>query len=138
MTVLTAVDGEDGSERVIAAGNDLATRLGEDLMVINVAQDVQDLGATREKIEGLVESISDDGEATVKVVQGSSEKGYPTAEPSGRVANRLLDEIEATTPDYAVLGSRKRTAVGKLALGSVAQLVIREADAPIVLVEQTA
>lgn len=137
MTVLTAVDGEDGSERVIATGNDLATGLGEDLIVINVAQDVQDIGQRREKIEGMVESASDGEDVTVKVVQGGGGAGYPTTEPSGRVANRLLNEIEETTPDYVVLGSRKRTSVGKLALGSVAQLVIREADAPIVLAEQT-
>jgi nucleotide-binding universal stress UspA family protein len=44
---------------------------------------------------------------------------------------------EELDPDYIVIGSRKRTGLGKILLGSVSKLVLANADTPVVTVEQT-
>jgi nucleotide-binding universal stress UspA family protein len=43
---------------------------------------------------------------------------------------------EEIGPDYIVIGSRKRTGLGKILLGSVSKLILSNADVPVVTVEQ--
>ena len=57
--------------------------------------------------------------------------------PTGRTANHILQVAEDIRPDYIVIGSRKRTGLGKILLGSVSKLILANADVPVVTVEQT-
>lgn len=51
--------------------------------------------------------------------------------PVGDVAEAVLDAAERHAASLVVLGVRRRSAVGKLLLGSVSQRVILEADCPV-------
>jgi len=121
MTVLTAIDGEEGSATVAAKGVELASRLGEDAVVTHVvsARELDDADRVAESV--VREAVDDPDEVTLRVIEGNP-------------AERVLNEIEELEPDYAVLGSSKRTPAGKVVLGSVLQLVMRGSDVPVVTV----
>lgn len=123
MTVLTAIDGEEGSETVAAAGVELASRLGEDAVVIHAAS-ARNLDDAERTVESIVaDAVADSDEVTVRVLEGNP-------------AERVLNEIDRLEPTYAVLGSSRRTPAGKVVVGSVLQLVLRGADVPVVTVPQ--
>lgn len=125
MPILTAIDGEEGSERVVSEGAALASRLDEDLVVLHAAQGLRPEEA-RQNVDAIVaEALGDPDEATLRITDG-----HP--------AERILDAIDELDPDYVVLGSSKMTPVGKIVLGSVPQLVMRESDVPVVSVPQEA
>ncbi len=50
-------------------------------------------------------------------------------------ADDILDAIEDSGADLAVLGIRKRTPIGKILLGSTSQRVVMEAAIPVTLVK---
>ncbi|WP_435062202.1 universal stress protein [Halobaculum sp. EA56] len=123
MTVLIAIDGEEGSGTVVAEGVELASRLDEEPVVLHVASG-SDLGDAERAAESVVaDAVDDPDTVTLRIVEGNP-------------AERVLNEIEETGPDYAVLGSSKRTPAGKVVFGSVLQLVMRGSDVPVVTVPQ--
>lgn len=50
-------------------------------------------------------------------------------------ADDILDAIEDSGVDMAVLGIRKRTPIGKILIGSTSQRVVMESPVPVVLVK---
>ncbi|MBO3102854.1 universal stress protein [Cellulomonas fengjieae] len=56
----------------------------------------------------------------------------PTTDP----ADEILDRARISGADLIVIGVRRRSPVGKLLLGSTAQRVLLEADAPVLAVKR--
>ena len=56
-------------------------------------------------------------------------------ESSGDVVDYIKDVAERVKPSVVVIGLRRRTAVGKLLLGSTSQRLLLELDYPIVAVK---
>lgn len=81
--------------------------------------EVEDLGGLPDAVATVAGRLRDAGiETTVH-----STRGAPT--------DAILAIAEATDADAVVIGCRRRTPVGKVVFGSVAQEVIRRADCPI-------
>lgn len=120
MTVLAAVDGEDGSELVVERGHELAEAYGEDLVVFH-AEQAGDGEAAEQVAREAAESVLDDP-ASATIV---GRRGNP--------AERILKEADERDVRYIVLGPPRRTPIGKLLLGSVAQLVILNTDRSVVI-----
>jgi len=58
--------------------------------------------------------------------------GHPQRWNSGGI----IDEAERTDADYVLIGSRKRSPIGKAMLGDVAQQVLIDCPVPVVVIEQ--
>lgn len=133
MPLLAAVDTDRGADAVVSTGHELATALDEELIVLYVVPESENKDRKREEIEGIVaEAVGDADAVDLRIIDQPSDRDVP----SGRTATGILDVAEETDARYIVVGSRKRTPIGKVMLGSVAQLVLINAEVPVVTVEQ--
>lgn len=133
MSLLAAVDTDRGADAVVSTGHELASALNEELIVLYVVPESENRDRKREEIEGIVaEAVGDDEAVDLRLIDQPSGRDVP----SGRTATGILDIAEETDARYIVVGSRKRTPIGKVMLGSVAQLVLINAEVPVVTVEQ--
>lgn len=137
MPVLAAIETEPESEKVIATANELATALETDLLVVHVATPREDsfIDEARAELKEMIGNIvSDPDSVTIRIPE---EGGDSTEPPSSRVADAILRMASDTNPSYIVVGTRKQTPLGKAMLGSVAQTVLLNADAPVVTVQRS-
>lgn len=133
MTILATIDRAPGCGRVVETAAELATGLGHDLVVLHVLPEGDDEETARADIEGIVaDAIGEDAGHELRIVPEATARDVPT----GRTAASVLQEAERIDPAYLVIGSRKRTAIGTVLLGSVSQLVLTNAEVPVVTVEQ--
>lgn len=133
MAILTAIDRDPGCKGVIETAHELATSLDLDLVILHVVPEDSDDEAAREEIEEIVRSAIGDLEGVdLRIMPEQTRRDLPT----GRTANHILQAAEEIEPDYIVIGSRKRTGLGKILLGSVSKLILANANVPVVTVEQ--
>jgi nucleotide-binding universal stress UspA family protein len=133
MVILTAIDRDPGCRGVIETANELATSMDMELVILHVVPEDGDEEAAREQIEEMVTSVVGSlDDVDLRVMPEQTRRDLPT----GRTANHILQVAEDLDPDYIVIGSRKRTGLGKILLGSVSKLILANADVPVVTVEQ--
>lgn len=131
MSILAAIDRERGVENVIETANELATELDEDLVILHVVSEGDNLDKVRDEIENRVSEAMGGLEGVdLRVAEAVSGRDLP----SGRIGDRILRMADNVGARYIVTGSRGRTPVGKVMLGSVAQHVLVHADVPVVTV----
>jgi nucleotide-binding universal stress UspA family protein len=123
MTILAAVDDSDASEKVVARGHELAQAFDEELVVLHVKPETEPIEDAEKVAENAVKIALDDGD------------GVTAMGALGDASARILRVAEDRDAHYIVLGPRKRTPVGKALMGSVAQLVVLNADRPVVLAD---
>lgn len=134
MSILAAVDTDPGIEAVIETADELATALDEKLVLLHVVSEGDRIDRSRSRIEQTIGDVLGSTEGVdIRVAEAKSQRDMP----SGRMASRILDVADEVDARYIVVGSRKQTPVGKVMLGSVAQLVLVNANVPVVTVEQT-
>jgi nucleotide-binding universal stress UspA family protein len=133
MAILTAIDRDPGCKGVVETAYDLATSMDKELVILHVVPEDGDEEAAREEVEGIVTSVLGSLEGVdLRIMPEQTRRDLPT----GRVANHILQVAEEIQPDYIVIGSRKRTKLGKILLGSVSRLILSNAEVPVVTVEQ--
>jgi len=133
MVILTAIDRDPGCRGVIETANELATSMDMELVILHVVPEDGDEEAAREQIEEMVTSVVGSlDDVDLRIMPEQTRRDLPT----GRTANHILQVAEDLDPDYIVIGSRKRTGLGKILLGSVSKLILANADVPVVTVEQ--
>ena len=128
MTILVAYVPRPEGQAALGKGIEIAKRRNERLLVVNATTG----GA---KDEGAMASVQDVEriEAQLKAAGVQSE-----FKQFGR-GKSAIEEIEvlvtALQPYVLVIGLRKRSAVGKLILGSVAQEILMSVDCPVLCVK---
>lgn len=133
MSILAAIDRDPGIEKVIETATELANGLEEDLVFLHVTSEGDNVDRARSEVEDAIERVIGSLEGVdLRLMEAKSRRDVP----SGRMADRILDEADKVNARYIIVGSRKQTPVGKVMLGSVAQLVLLNADVPVVTVEQ--
>jgi len=140
MTVIAAVDGEPGSERVASEGATLASAFDEDLVVLHVMSDEEFDRRNENRPQYYVDDATNDARATARDVIESALDGTErvTAKGSvGDVSEKILDAADRHDARYVVVGGRKRTPVGKAIFGSTTQSVLLHADVPVLTVMAT-
>lgn len=137
MTVLVAVNETEVANRVITVANDLADAHDEELVVLHVI--------TEETFERRSETTDDyfrdDATHDAKQIAGrlveealGSTDGVTLEGRVGTPASTILDVVESKDVSYIVVGSRKRSPVGKALLGSTTQSILLHVDTPVVAV----
>lgn len=133
MSLLVAIDTDRGAEAVVSTGHELASALDEDLVVLYVVPESEDRERKQAQIEDILEeAVGDSDRVELRIIDQPSGRDVP----SGRTASGILDVADEIDARYIVVGSRKRTPIGKVMLGSIAQLVLINAEVPVVTVEQ--
>lgn len=134
MAILTAIDSDPGCEEVVTTAHELSTGLDLPMVVLHVLAEGDNAEQARAEVSEVVDSaIGSTENVDIRIVPEHMHRDLPT----GRTAQNILQIAEDLDPEYIVIGSRKRTPIGKVLLGSVSQLILTNAEVPVVTVEQT-
>ena len=128
MTIIVAYVPRPEGQAALEKGMEIAKQRNERLVVVNAGPggrkedrsvtDVQDV----ERIEGLIADYGIDAEF----------KQFVRGESAVAEIEALVDGLQAS---LLVIGLRKRTAVGKLIMGSVAQNILLSVSCPVLAVK---
>jgi len=137
MTVLAAVNGKETPDRVLSVANDIAMNHDEELRVLHVISEEMYEDRSESTDDYFRDDAVHDAKQVVRRVARETLGGDEHITPIGRVgspAEGILDAIDSEDPSYIVLGSRKRTPVGKALLGSTTQSVLLHTSVPVIAV----
>ncbi|WP_309131352.1 universal stress protein [Brevibacterium sp.] len=130
MTIVVGYTNAPEGHAALDAAIAHAAKEGSDVLVVNASRESQRSDPRRlsEAEVGSVRSILERAGVTGRVL--ISENEFDPAE-------QILDAAAEVGAELIVLGTRKRTPVGKFLLGSTVQRVILDADAPVLCVKAT-
>ena len=134
MSVVVAHQTRSSGSLALEEGARQASFRGTDLVVIHVVDsldndiaDANRAGISDAVEKALVTASLPDVPWDVRLVAGGHD--------IGDVSEAILGEVSRLTPDLLVIGARRRSPVGKAFLGSIAQNIILDADAPVLVVK---
>ncbi len=140
--ILVPVDGSETSKRGLEQACSLAKEKGGRLRCLHVIDDhclaYNYMGFVYS--QELFESLKDNGRQILEEAsKQAGDKGVPVEcvlrEGGGRrVSERILEEARSWPADLIVMGTHGRRGLSHLALGSDAELVVRESPVPVLLV----
>ncbi|MFM1989514.1 MAG: hypothetical protein RJA99_2471 [Pseudomonadota bacterium] len=141
MKILVAIDGSKNSLRALKYAVKLAGRLSEpgELLLVNAHDDIALRGASQFVGKDAVRSYLDDLSASE--MKGAIEAAtkakvsFSAKTLRGQVAQTIVKAADEEGCDLIVLGSKGRTALKDLLIGSVAQRVASLSDVPVTLVK---
>ena len=141
MKILVAIDGSKNALRALKHAIKLAARLSEpsELLLVNAHDDIALRGASQFVGKDAVRSYLDDlsrGELAdaIKAVEKAKVK-YEAKMLRGQVAQSIAKAAADADCELIVLGSKGRSAIKDLLIGSVAQRVASLSDVPDTLVK---
>lgn len=141
MKILVAIDGSENSLRALRYAIDLVGRMPEpsSLLLANAHDDIALRGASQFVGKDAVKDYLDDmarGELKDAIAAAQSAGvSHEVRMLRGQVAQAITKAAEDERCDLIVLGSKGRTALKDLLIGSVAQRVASLAEAPVTLVK---
>lgn len=113
----------------LTAGIERARAAGADLTIVNTTRGDRDVDPSYASREGLAGAVRRAEEAGIEVRVVST---LTTREP----AEELIHQAEEVGAELIVIGIRRRSAVGKLLLGSTAQRLLLESTCPVLCVKE--
>ena len=141
MKIFVAIDGSKNSLRGLKVAIKLAGKLSEPshLILANAHDDIALRGASQFVGKQAVDRYLDDlAESELKSAIEQARKSGVTFESRvlrGRVAQTIAESADDSKCDLIVLGSKGRSALKDLMIGSVAQRVSSIAKTPVLLVK---
>ena len=128
MTVLVGFLPTPEGEAAFAAGLEESQRRGAKLLVLNSPR-----GGAPVSTDAAPDQVVRD--LTARAHAAGVEIEVHQAPHSGEVADELIRVAQETDASVIVIGLRKRSAVGKLLMGSSAQRILLDADRPVLAVK---
>ena len=134
--ILVPTDGSAASEGAVDHAIELAKQYDATLHALYVV----DTGAYSSMEVGsdiVIEALQEEGNQAVDRVANRAEDAEVAVETSVRtgIAHRsIVEYVSEEEIDLVVMGTHGRTGVGRFLLGSVAEKVVRTADAPVMTV----
>jgi nucleotide-binding universal stress UspA family protein len=141
MKILVAIDGSKNSLRALKYAIRLAGRLSEpaELLLANAHDDIALRGARqfvgKDAVRGYLEDLARGELAEATALAQKSKVAFASLLLRGPVAQMIVKAASDRGCDLIVLGSKGRTALKDLLIGSVAQRVATLADVPVTLVK---
>lgn len=144
--ILVPIDGSPTSARGLAEAVAMARACGASLVLLHVV-DAYPLVADSASVaawEAMLQSLRAQGKAildqsaSVASAHGVAAEETFVESPSGRVADRIVEAAERSGADLIVMGTHGRRGFSRLTLGSDAELVMRAASVPVLLVRYPA
>lgn len=140
--ILVGVDGSATSLRGLAESVRLAKATGASLRVVHVVGElVADVAlAPSVYYQPLIESLREAGSRVLDQAEGvlrHSNVPFETklvASIGGRVADALVRDATESSADLIVVGTHGRRGIKRIAMGSDAELVLRSAPVPVLIV----
>ena len=132
--ILLAFDGSEESKRATEVARDLATLSKGEVLVYHVVErEVGHAGVFELETPDEATEIVDAAVGTLKD-GGISARGEVNRGIHGRAAKEILAEAKSFGAGIVVMGSRGRSELSGMLVGSVAHKVIHLADCPVVVV----
>lgn len=136
--ILIPTDGSESAQAAVASGLDVAKRLNADVTIISIV----DLRAPISLNQGI--GVPDHYSYQQNAADAAAEAALRIAQQMGvrataivRRGNPAADIIEESRKvDLIIMGTRGRTGVAHLLLGSVAEKVVRFAACPVLVIRQ--
>lgn len=105
------------------------------LYVVNPLEGDYELDASEEQPEKRSEKVFEEATRLYEQVVPSEDRTvFDTATETGRPAQTIVDYAADNDVDQIVMGSRGRSGITRVLLGSVAETVVRRASAPVTVV----
>lgn len=140
--ILVPIDGSATSMRGLQEAIKLAKQEGATLRLVHVVNELILFG-----IEGppmvysdLLQSLRETGNSTLKKAEavvrehGIEPQGIILEAVGGRAADHIVEEAKQWAADLIVMGTHGRRGMSRLAMGSDAELVLRSATVPVLMV----
>lgn len=128
MTIVVGYTNSPEGHAALDSGIALAVKDGADLLVVNASRDSERSDPRRlgeAEVASVRTHLSEAG-VTGRVLLSQNE-----SDP----AEQILDAAAEAGAELIVLGTRRRTPVGKFLLGSTVQRVVLDADCPVLCVK---
>jgi nucleotide-binding universal stress UspA family protein len=134
--ILVPTDGSAATESATDHAIGLARQYGATLHALYVV-DVGTYSSLEAGADVVADELRSEGQTAVEVVAGrAADAGVDveTAVETGIVHRTVVDYAADNDIDLVVMGTHGRTGVGRFLLGSVAEKVVRTAEAPVLTV----
>ena len=141
MKILVAIDGSKNSLRALEHAIGLAGRFAEpaELLLVNAHDDIALRGASqfvgKDAVEGYLNDLSQSELKEALETVHRSKVVFQTRMLRGQIAQSIATAASDAGCDMIVLGSKGRSAIKDLLIGSVAQRVASLAEVPVLLVK---
>ena len=140
--ILVPVDGSAASQRGLAEAIKLAKALNASLHLLHIVDEfVMTVAYAPVPYEpNFNEALRKLGESTLKkaeesvIAQGLKPEVELIEMIGGRAADKIVEQAQRSGADLIVMGTHGRRGVRRLVMGSDAELVVRAAPAPVLLV----
>jgi len=134
--ILVAVDHSEMSDRAVRAARDLAVLSGGEVWVLHLRE--REMGAKTGvlRIDETTQEASDQVAASVNVLTEAGVKAHGEVRNTifGYAAREIVNDAIEVDADVIVMGSRGRSDIAGLLLGSTAHKVIHLSDRPVLVV----
>lgn len=144
--ILVSIDGSAPARRGLDEAMALAQELRSSLHVLNVVDArllISEVSAylppqqLLDDWRAAGDRLVSDAVASARA-NGIVADGVVRCEPAQRVCDAIVDEAKASRADLIVMGTHGRRGLKRVALGSDAELVLRESPVPVLLVREPA
>jgi len=141
--ILVPVDGSATSSRGLQEAIKLAKLTGARLRLMHVVDQISfavGMEAATMVTSEMMQMVRESGEAVLKKARARVEKAGLRVDTvlcdgiAGRVCDHVFEQAEAWHADLIVLGTHGRRGFGRLLMGSDAEMIVRMATVPVLLV----
>ena len=138
--ILVPLDGSNLAEVVLPYAEELASRLGYEIVLVNVRTPAEDPyhPILQSYLESMVQKTKSNVHACLAKTRGRTTKAESVIVGSGILvghpAEGIIDYADKENVDLIVMSTHGRTGVRRWALGSVADKVVRAYERPVLLV----
>ena len=145
-TILVAVDFSPVSDDVMTYASELAERLDKHLVILHVVHDpgeapgyyhVKGHGKFLKRIEDVAREMLDKfvAQTRERLPDNQRLRRSETLLPTGLPVTRILEVVTRLQPWMVVMGSKGRTGMAHVLLGSKAEQVVRLCPVPVMVVK---